>query len=52
MNKKQFFKRNYLEDKLSIKNFKMVSLLGEGSSAEVFLVRHIASNKLFAMKKI
>ena len=42
----------YLEGKDSVDNFDILRKLGQGSFAEVFLVRKKRSSNLYALKKI
>lgn len=42
----------YLEGKDSVDNFDILRKLGQGSFAEVFLVRRKRSSNLYALKKI
>ena len=43
---------SYLEGKESVDNFDILRKLGQGSFAEVFLVRRKQSSSLYALKKI
>ena len=41
---------NSIEIKITIKDFQKIKLLGKGSFGEVFLVKYIKTNKIYAMK--
>lgn len=43
-------KKKTKKDKVNLKSFKMFKIIGRGSYAEVVLVRHKETNKVYAMK--